>query len=121
MGNGKEIKPKLPVWLILQPNVGSDGGEISFCSLRTGADQAPLPADGALAWTVVSTRCQSRLLLEAPQLLFLNAFSTGVSFVTHTKHVLLTSEAFRHKHKDFSELKAHYKTYNSEKGVGILN
>lgn len=60
-------------------------------------------------------------MLEAPQLLFCSACSTGVFFVTHIKHVLLTSEVFRHKPKDFGDLKAHYKTCNSEKEVGILN
>lgn len=57
-------------------------------------------------------------MLEAPQLLFCGAYSTGVS--CHTQ-VLLTSEIFRHKPKDFGELKTRYKTGNSEKEVGILN
>lgn len=55
MGIGKEIKVRFPVWLILQPSVDSDRREISFCSLITGADQAPLPVNRTLAWTAVTT------------------------------------------------------------------
>lgn len=121
MGIGKKIKVRFPVCLILQPTVDSDRGEISFCSLIAGADQAPLVVDCALAWTPVTTRCHSRLGLKAPQLLFCRAYSTGMSFVTHIKQVLLNSELFRYKPKDFGELKAHYKTCNYEKEVGILN
>lgn len=55
IGTGKEIKVRFPLWLIPQPSIGSDGGDISFYLLVTGTDQAPLLADLTQAWMMVST------------------------------------------------------------------
>lgn len=103
MGIEREIKVEFPVWLILQPSIGSERREISFCSLIAEADPVPLPVDCTLSWTAATTRCHSGLVLEAPQLLLCSACGTVVSSVTQRKHQLLASDVIRHKPKDLDE------------------